>query len=58
MTIIKEKIAKALAPTLVITAIFFVTLYFFGMENTMIGPLLPPFLFSAIEVCAIIMNVC
>lgn len=38
MTIIKEKIAKALAPTLVITAIFFVTLYFFGMENTMIGP--------------------
>ena len=38
MTIIKEKIAKALAPALVITAIFFVTLYFFGMENTMIGP--------------------
>lgn len=29
---------KALPPTLVVTLIFFVTYFFFGMENTMIGP--------------------
>lgn len=35
---VKTTFQKALAPTLVITLIFFVTLFFFGMENTMIGP--------------------
>lgn len=29
---------KAWAPTLIITVIFFVNYYFFGMENTLIGP--------------------
>lgn len=35
---IKTTFQKALAPTLVVTLIFFVTYFFFGMENTMIGP--------------------
>ncbi len=34
----KTTFQKAFAPTLVVTLIFFVTYFFFGMENTMIGP--------------------
>ena len=29
---------SAIAPTIVATIIFFITYFFFGMENTMIGP--------------------
>lgn len=35
---IKNFCLKAFAPTVVVTLIFFVNYYFFGMENTMIGP--------------------
>ncbi|WP_294786744.1 FUSC family protein [uncultured Eubacterium sp.] len=34
----KKMIQGAIAPTIVATLIFFVTYFFFGMENTMIGP--------------------
>ncbi len=34
----KEKGAGAIAPTLVVTSIFFVTYFGFGIENSMIGP--------------------
>lgn len=34
----KKYINKALMPTIVITLIFFVNYYFFGMSNTIIGP--------------------
>ena len=35
---LKALVEKAAAPTLVVTAVFFLTYYFFGMENTMIAP--------------------
>lgn len=35
---IKPAIKKAIAPTIMATLIFFMTYYFFGTENTMIGP--------------------
>lgn len=34
----KVTVKKAVAPTIVATLIFFITYYWFGMENTMIGP--------------------
>ena len=38
MNKLKDFIAKALAPTIVVTLIFFLNYYFFGMDNTMIAP--------------------
>lgn len=35
---LKPSVKKAIAPTIMATLIFFVTYYFFGTENTMIGP--------------------
>ncbi len=35
---LKNLIEKALAPTIVVTLIFFLNYYFFGMDNTMIAP--------------------
>ena len=34
----KKMLQGAVAPTIVATLIFFITYFFFGMENTMIGP--------------------
>ncbi len=34
----KKMLQGAIAPTIVATLIFFITYFFFGMENTMIGP--------------------
>ena len=34
----KNLMHSAIAPTIVATIIFFITYFFFGMENTMIGP--------------------
>ena len=34
----KKLLYSAIAPTVVATIIFFITYFFFGMENTMIGP--------------------
>lgn len=34
----KKLLYSAIAPTIVATIIFFITYFFFGMENTMIGP--------------------
>lgn len=34
----KNLMRSAIAPTIVATIIFFITYFFFGMENTMIGP--------------------
>lgn len=36
----KETVKKAIAPTIVVTLIFFVNYFLFGMENTIIGPFL------------------
>ncbi|MCD8301059.1 MAG: hypothetical protein LUC41_07845 [Clostridiales bacterium] len=33
----KSNVRRAILPTILVTAIFFMTLRFFGMENTMIG---------------------
>ncbi len=35
---LKPAVKKAIAPTIIATLIFFMTYYFFGTENTMIGP--------------------
>ncbi len=35
---LKPAVKKAIAPTIMATLIFFITYYFFGTENTMIGP--------------------